>query len=254
MTTPISEKSEPRYTPGHSPIEGTVIDDGIREKDPNYLTVETGHDHTIPSHPSPSPSQTREEVSRLDDDLALLEAEQAVRDTEEENEKRDAASMGRTRSRRSEPVDEFDVATNPLHEQTAAYKPPEDPSTSLAKFVKRIHNSSFLIRYFSYIVPIVLLLLIPLLLGALVYKDANVGGVSLLWFSVWLEIVWLTLWAGRVSGTIISVEPRLCPMCLLTSYSSPLSDCSQMLAYPPRNGWKHLYQQCTKMAGPRKAT
>jgi hypothetical protein len=204
MTTPVSEKTEPRYSPDPSPVGATVIDDVIREKDPNYLTVETDHDHALPPA-APSPSQTREQANRLDDDLALLEAEQAVRDTEAENEKRDAASMGRTRSRRSEPVDEFDVATNPLHEQTAAYKPPEDPSTSLAKFVKQVHNSSFLVRYFTYIAPVVLLLLIPLLLGALVYKDANVGGVSLLWFSVWLEIVWLTLWAGRVRTRDISL-------------------------------------------------
>ncbi|KAM3418217.1 hypothetical protein BST61_g4220 [Cercospora zeina] len=46
--------------------------------------------------------------------------------------------------------------------------------------------------------PITLILLIPLLLGALVFKRATVGGVYLMWFMIWLEIVWLTLWAGRM--------------------------------------------------------
>ena len=51
-----------------------------------------------------------------------------------------------------------------------------------------------------YIIPVAGLLLIPLLFGALLYgqDQKTVGGVELLWFSVWLEIVWLTLWAGRV--------------------------------------------------------
>jgi small-conductance mechanosensitive channel len=44
----------------------------------------------------------------------------------------------------------------------------------------------------------VAILLIPVLLGAFQFQSANVGGVKLLWFGVWLEIVWLTLWAGRI--------------------------------------------------------
>ena len=80
-------------------------------------------------------------------------------------------------------MDEFDVATNPLHEQTALYRLPEHPTTNFAKFMKRVHNSSFLVRYFTYIVPVVLILLVPLLIGALLSpaQDANVGGVQLVW-------------------------------------------------------------------------
>lgn len=246
MTTPVAEKKEPRYATV-DPSESSFINNVDSEKNKNNLTVETDHDD-MPLQPQPSPSQTREKANRLDDDLALLEAEQAVRDTAEEIDKRDAGSLGRTRSKHSEPVDEFDVATNPLHEQTGAYKPPEDPTTSLAKFVKRIHNSSFLLRYFTYIVPVVLLLLIPLLLGALVFKRASVGGVSLLWFSVWLEIVWLTLWAGRVSSTYIHVS-----RVLFANTEFILSDRSQMHTYPPGNDWKYIHEQCPEMEGSRKA-
>lgn len=31
------------------------------------------------------------------------------------------------------------------------------------------------------------------------FREATVGDVFLMWFMVWLEVVWLSLWAGRVS-------------------------------------------------------
>lgn len=64
----------------------------------------------------------------------------------------------------------------------------------------KVHESSVIIRYFTYIIPLCLILLVPLLLGALLFKDSSVGDVYLMWFMVWLEIVWLSLWAGRVSA------------------------------------------------------
>ena len=148
--------------------------------------------------PAPSPSQTRMAERRLDDDLAMLQAEQQVSNANSDALAK-STSLQRTRSRRTDPVDDFDVNTNPVHEKNAVYRPPENPSTRLASIFKAIHNSSFLVRYFMYIIPVTALLLIPLLFGALLFKDAHVGGVELMWFAIWLEIVWLTLWAGRVS-------------------------------------------------------
>ncbi|KAL4927092.1 Mechanosensitive ion channel family [Aspergillus undulatus] len=159
---------------------------------------------------SRSPSAAREQRMRLEDDLAVLEAERVASRSTQQTEK-DARSGGdghslklnRSRSRRNEDIDEFDEATNPLHEKAAVYNPPDNPSTGVSKFIKKLHESSFIVRYFTYIVPLVLLLLIPLLVGALAYPDASVGGVELLWFSVWLEIVWLTLWAGRIVAKLL---------------------------------------------------
>lgn len=209
MSTPVKELPAPKHaekknrTDDHSPTsdEGTYINEGSQDTHGNnHLTVDTSSADDLDRTALRSPSAQREQAKRLEDDLALLEAEKvASRSTHEDTEsKGERNSISRSRSHRSQNVDEFDEATNPLHEKAAVYNPPESPNTNIARFVKKIHESSFIIRYITYIVPLVLILLIPLLVGALAYPDANVGGVELLWFSVWLEIVWLTLWAGRV--------------------------------------------------------
>lgn len=219
MTTPIDEKSQSQYQTregtqgGVPPIrqekssedEGTVVDDGsFRNDSPgrqhmgSHLTVDPTHAIDMDNmHNLSSPSRTRAEETQLTDELQLLHIEQQVSD--ENNDLRTSKSLRRSRSRRAEPIDDFDAATNPLHESTQVYKPPEKPNTSLGKIFKKIHESSVIVRWAFYITPVTCILLIPLLLGALKFKDAQVGGVKLLWFSIWLEIVWLTLWAGRVS-------------------------------------------------------
>ena len=220
MSTPVEEIPAPRYPEEKRKDKNSEIqptDDGSYVNDSNdgpgnhgkHLRVDTTQDD-LDRAALRSPSASREQAMRLEDDLAVLEAERvASRSTRDEQEREnrngeeggDNHSISRTRSRRSQNVDEFDEATNPLHEKAAVYNPPENPNTSFAKFIKKLHESSFIVRYLTYIVPLVVILLIPLLVGALAYPDANVGGVQLLWFSVWLEIVWLTLWAGRVRTT-----------------------------------------------------
>ncbi|KAL8910445.1 MAG: hypothetical protein Q9171_004239 [Xanthocarpia ochracea] len=178
-------------------------------------------------------SQSREEESRLTDDLAMLQAERVVSDAQTarlDGRLTNSTSMHRSRSR-VEPVDQFDVNTNPIHEKTATFRPPDNPTNKMAKTFKRIHDSSFLVRYFSYIVPVVLVLLIPLLLGALLFKEASVGGVRLLWFSVWLEIVWLTLWSGRITAHLLPHPVGLISS-LFTNNSKKWKDMSRQLEIP----------------------
>lgn len=222
MSTPVDELSAPRFytdekqkkedrdgkidNERHNEVVDANSDDDTyvhSDGNGNQLKVDPATDVAIDAPPR-SPSAAREERMRLEDDLALLEAERVVsrsthEDHDEDGDKRSKrSSMSRSRSRKSRDVDDFDEATNPLHEKAAVYNPPENPNTEFSRFIKKLHNSSFVVRYLTYIVPVVVLLLIPLLLGALKYKDTSVGGVQLLWFSVWLEIFWLTLWAGRV--------------------------------------------------------
>ncbi|KAH3085815.1 hypothetical protein KXW78_006963 [Aspergillus fumigatus] len=221
MSTPVEEHPAPRYIDEKkkerlddvdvsASDDGTYVHDGSAVSNHNHLRVDTSYDDTQ-RLPLRSPSAARERSLRLEDDLALLEAERvASRSTHEEMEKGSKAeSISRIRSHRSRNVDEFDEATNPLHEKAAVYNPPENPNTKISKFIKKVHESSFIVRYITYIVPLVVILLIPLLVGALAFPDANVGGVSLLWFSVWLEIVWLTLWAGRIVAKFIPIPVGL---------------------------------------------
>lgn len=147
-----------------------------------------------------SPSMIRDESQRLEDELEMARAERMVSNAQmSESDMSRSKSLARSRSRtNAEPVDDFDIGTTPIHEKTKIYQPPSNPSTKFAKLFRRVHNSSFLVRYITYIMPITLILLIPLLLGAFVFPQAAVGGVFLQWFMLWLEIIWLTLWAGRV--------------------------------------------------------
>jgi len=216
MTTPVEEIREPQYThPPHytnnqrsrlsnSDDEGTLSNE-FERPDRSYTN---GYDRpetsaTIEQNflggKTTQFSQSREEEQKLEDDLATLQAERNV--SRIEGQKLGELSRSRTiyRSRSTqEPVDQFDVNTNPIHEKASGFKPPEHPQGKFGRAFKRIHDSNFLVRYFMYIVPLFIIILIPLLIGGFLFDRATVGGVRLLWFCVWLEIDWLTLWGGRV--------------------------------------------------------
>jgi len=217
MASPNFEKEQhsfPAFAPNrpsqsrtrYSSEDGTIND---MEQNPLRLTTSyaNGPDYLSadPNKMPRSPSAQREQSQRLDDDLLMLAAEQAANKAADEAKEDNthvgrAKSLARSRSRvtRSEPIDDFDIGTTPIHEKNKIYTPPANPAGNLAMVFKKIHHSSFLVRYFCYIAPLSILLLIPLLFGLLLFPKANVGGVRLFWFGIWLEIVWLTLWAGRV--------------------------------------------------------
>ncbi|KAK5106129.1 hypothetical protein LTS08_000246 [Lithohypha guttulata] len=196
MATPNNEKERPEVGPKRrsSDEEQTVFGSGEalrqegslpaqelherlrfeKQKDEgaNYLERFDSHDH---DH-NPSASRVREEITKLDDEIALEKAEKIVSQQMGQGEEIEA-HLHRSRPRKLEPVDDFDAATNPVHEGTKVYKPPERPTTKIAEFFKYIHGSSFI--------------------------AAAVGDVELLWFGVWLETIWLTLWAGRLLAKCI---------------------------------------------------
>ena len=211
MSTPVEEIRQPQFAPPQYPThdgrssdsdeEGTLSNGSERPERSttndtqaqNFLGGRTSH------------SQSREQEQRLEDDLAMLEAERKVsrsRSQQAPTALHRSMSIHRSRSR-PEPIDQFDVDTNPIHEKTSTFRPPEHPDGSFGRVFKTIHDSNWLIRYFMYIVPLVLVILIPLLIGGLVFKNATVGGVRLLWFTVWLEIIWLTLWGARIVAKLL---------------------------------------------------
>lgn len=227
----------------------TTDDDHIHHSFDNnhepYLKPKTPDDHDASS--LRSRSSARETNTRLADDLAVMEAERVVSQSTHDGQSKKSRDHHSIRSRRSA-VDEFDEATNPLHERAALYQPPEKPTTKVARFVKTLHESSFVVRYLTYILPLVVILLIPLLVGALAFPEANVGGVSLLWFSVWLEILWLTAWAGRVCVIILfRITLEKYKACELISYPSLLG-CREVHSVPRGHICQYLHQQREKMA------
>ncbi|KIX98961.1 uncharacterized protein Z520_05422 [Fonsecaea multimorphosa CBS 102226] len=244
MTTPEKELPHFEFDPASkrpSDDDSTAVENDRHEGSVDStllhdrLKVETQRRDTSTRFDDPrSPSRTREEAHRLEDELAVQRAERLTSIESRQSEAgRNSATLHRSRSRAPEPLDEFDTATNPIHERTAIYKPPENPTTKIAKFFKYIHHSSFVIRYFTYIFPVFALLLIPILVGAFLpaAENASVGGVELIWFGVWLEIVWLTLWAGRIAARMIPYPLGLVSS-LFTNNSKKWRDLGKALEIP----------------------
>jgi hypothetical protein len=218
MTTPVDEKDQisfPQYAPTRpshlnerSSDEDGTLRDNQSDHHHNYLRVTTSHtkddDRFFMRGANPlSPQARREQDQRLGDELNLQKIEKQVSEEERNALNRDRSARSRSRNP-GEPIDDFDENTNPIHESTKVYQPVENPSTSFAKVFKKIHNSVWLVRYFFYIAPLAILLLIPLMVGKWAFPSAHVGGVELFWFGIWLEIVWLSLWASRVRVSTIA--------------------------------------------------
>lgn len=222
--------------------EGTMVGDNdaannkhfhpaaVPRRTDTLLTVDTQYDRHSDMKSMKSPSQTREQARRLDDDLELLKIERQISRIDEKDEGTDSMHRNKSR-RRDEDVDEFDIATNPVHEKTQVYKPVENPSSNFAKFFRKVHKSNWLIRYFTYIAPLALILLIPLLIGVFLFPNRKVGEVTMYWFMIWLEIVWLTLWASRIMAKCLP-WPIGVVSTLFTNNSKKWRDMGKQLELP----------------------
>jgi hypothetical protein len=82
-----------------------------------------------------SPSRAREASCRLEDDLELLRAERVVSKTSQQSR----AAGNSILSPAGDPVDEFDIATNPVHENgRGIWRPPKEPATKAARLLKKV--------------------------------------------------------------------------------------------------------------------
>jgi hypothetical protein len=182
------------YTNSSLSGEDTVVGEGSvrrqslhQQTNPAYLRIPSPHLEDDPTRLQ-SPSRAREAASRLEDELTVLKAERAA-SAHDENRKRATSKSKSIRKiqSREEGEDDFDI-TDPVHEKQSIYRPPEKPNTSIGKMFKKVHESFWLIRYFCYITPPVLVFLIPILLGVFVFQNASIGGVKFDWFFIWIEI------------------------------------------------------------------
>ncbi|KAK3181175.1 hypothetical protein K4F52_007450 [Lecanicillium sp. MT-2017a] len=151
-----------------------------------------------------SPGLQHADATQLNDDLELLRAERLISNQEhEEMELAKSRSRNRDRAHAPEPEDAFNPSDH--HNHGADKKKNEDASLyKLWTFLKKFPR---FIRYFVYMLPGAALLLVPVLLGYLKYGPdhavGGTGGVYLMWFGIWLEIVWCSLWVTRMITNLI---------------------------------------------------
>ena len=70
--------------------------------------------------------------------------------------------------------------------------------TKMGRFYMKILNFSVVTRYFIYVLPLAILIAIPIIVGATAAKTAAIGGVRIVWFFTWVEVVWLSLWVAKI--------------------------------------------------------
>ncbi|KAK4177599.1 Mechanosensitive ion channel-domain-containing protein [Triangularia setosa] len=160
--------------------------------DPDYLAPETA---------PMSPAESREAANRLNDDLELLRAERIV----SHQHHNDARSRNRSHTDRPDHVEDAFNSTAP---SPVTAMSPEKKSTWLTRLWISLKRFPRVLRYIVYAIPPGILILIPVFLDLFAYEGqgepvGGEGGVQLLWFGIWLEVVWLSLWAGRILTSII---------------------------------------------------
>ncbi|EXJ80791.1 hypothetical protein A1O3_07075 [Capronia epimyces CBS 606.96] len=69
---------------------------------------------------------------------------------------------------------------------------------TVGRLYRKIYNFSVITRYFIYVAPLAAAIAIPIIVGATIAPGAKIGGVKIVWFFSWIEVVWLSLWASKI--------------------------------------------------------
>ncbi|KAK1780762.1 Mechanosensitive ion channel-domain-containing protein [Copromyces sp. CBS 386.78] len=175
------------------------------DHDGDYYNHSNGIDDThlqVPDSGALSPASSghgdREVANRLNDDLELMRAERMVSRQAREGESR----RSRSKNRSAENLEDvFDTVAGAGATPTpAVITAPK--TTWLTRTWAGLRKFPRVLRYIVYSIFPAILLLIPIFLDLFAYNGhQDVGedrGVRLLWFGIWLEVVWLSLWATRV--------------------------------------------------------
>ena len=70
--------------------------------------------------------------------------------------------------------------------------------TAMGKVYTAVFNFSIITRYFLYVLPLALAIAVPIVTGATIAKGAKIGGVRIVWFFTWIEMLWLSLWVSKL--------------------------------------------------------
>lgn len=191
------------------PYDGRFDDQYDEKYDEKYEAPTLDTFNTLntlaPTHDDPNgaftPTSQRAEANRLNDDLELLRAERIV-----SNQEHDQASRSRTKNRNHNP--EPEDAFNQTNAEAEPEKKKKNSDAALYKLWLFISKFPRFFRYIIYLIPGAALLLAPVLLGTFRFNGTEhavggPGGVYVMWFGIWLEIVWCSLWVTRMITNLI---------------------------------------------------
>ncbi|KAK4190691.1 Mechanosensitive ion channel-domain-containing protein [Podospora australis] len=211
--------------PSYSDVSPSC-ESGPDEKRPNTMD----HDHLAPdSTMALSPIETREAANRMNDDLELLRAERIVSHQAHES----ASTRVRNRSHDERVEDAFNTTT-PV---TDTPNVQGQKSTWLTRFWNSLKKFPRVLRYILYAIPPGILILIPVFLDLFAYAGrgepvGGEGGVQLLWFGIWLEVVWLSLWAVRIFTSVIPATTAFIADTVGSSNHKKWKDIGRQLEFP----------------------
>lgn len=85
-----------------------------------------------------------------------------------------------------------------MEKGTASKDDDDGTLTTMGKIYKAVLNFSVITRYFVYVLPLALMIAVPIVVGATIAENAKIGGVRMVWFFTWVEVVWLGLWSSKL--------------------------------------------------------
>ncbi|KAK5662960.1 hypothetical protein OQA88_6372 [Cercophora sp. LCS_1] len=200
---------------------------GVGEKTEDDFRVD--HNHLAPDHAdgaSLSAGESREAANRLNDDLELLRAERVVSHQEH--------GSRRSRSRNRSTHNHVDDAFNTDSSNTGMVPATSKNKTWLTKLWAALKRFPRVLRYILYAIPAAIIILIPVFLDLFVLDKpvGGDGGVQLLWFGIWLEVVWLTLWAARIFASIMPFSFGVVANAVGSSNHKKWRDIGRQLEFP----------------------
>ncbi|KAL1955485.1 hypothetical protein VTO42DRAFT_8511 [Malbranchea cinnamomea] len=86
----------------------------------------------------------------------------------------------------------------PMEDGKQLHSPRDGTLTKMGEFYMKILHFSVVTRYFIYVLPLAVLIAIPIIIGATVAQGAEIGGVRIVWFFTWVEVVWVSLWVSKI--------------------------------------------------------
>ncbi|KZT26735.1 hypothetical protein NEOLEDRAFT_1131748 [Neolentinus lepideus HHB14362 ss-1] len=96
---------------------------------------------------------------------------------------------------------EFDARN--ASESHLAFAEGDAPNNKFARLYNYLLNVSIVTRWAIFIIPVIALLWIPGILGLTTFPNAEIWGVHLVFWSIWLSIVWGGWWASLAAARIL---------------------------------------------------